>query len=697
MLKKIHLTKAMFAAAELLIAHGRRTAYGNISEVQQKWRLQGWHMSKLKIVACFICTLAVGPAIAAENLLKNPGFEDGEKFWNRVSGDVRIAAGDGYQGSMALVWENEESARHLFPEQFVELEPGRVYHFTALVKKDRFSGNDSDIYVGIEWNLRSGQWGGSCYGNPVDDNGILRDGWVRFEGTTAPMPADVGKACFILATAKTSVGRLRFDNVTLEGREVKYVEFLTTDAYRNTISCEEVHFLAALHLDTVKHALADYTAGLVYRTVKGETVTIPADTLTAEEAVFSLDGRAICKGSQLVRFEVRRAGLEKPIGEASIRLTRLERPLRRRVTYDASRRMLHDGKPFFPIGMYTGRMSEEDLEIYRRSPFNFATQYGGMTMWDLNRWEKIGVLVAADVRSLIYGYDYSAKSRFKTLSESQEALRGKYAEIGDSPALAMWYLNDEAPVSHAQNVAEVNAFLHEIDPERATLTCLCHPKTVKSFLPSFDFLAVDTYPIGAKSGGTAIGSVYDRQVESKVNMHAMRPHWFIPQTFNWGWCRSDEEIRRFGITDLRMPNRAELGNMYWQGIAAGANGILAYSFSSMRRHMKEDEFAMSWADVCAVAQEIRDLESVLLAEDRPIEKGLAGSIVARAWRLDGMDWYLIVNRTREAAKGCLPLGAKALSLKTVLGTGVTLAADGDALVCRFAPLGYTFVGVNLKK
>ena len=644
------------------------------------------------LIACG--ALAVGSALATENMLQNPGFENGADEWRRVSADVRIADGEGYRGGKALVWENEDPQSHRFPDQVVELEPGRIYRFTGLVRKDRFSGADRDIFVGLEWNLRSGKWGGGCYGKPVDDNGVLRDGWVRFEGTTAPMPSDVGKGSFILATAKQTVGRLRFDDVTLEGREVKCVEFLTTDAFRNVISREKVRFLAALHLDVAKYALSDYAATLSYRTVKGENVTVPADTLTAEEAVFVLDGKAIAKGAQTVRFEVRRAGLEKPLGEATLRFTRLEQPLRRRVTYDAAHRMRLDGKPFFPIGMYTGHMNDEDLEIYGKSPFNFATQYGGMTMWDLNHWEKIGVLAAADVRSLIYGYDYSARSRYRTLAESQEALRRKYAEIGDSPALLMWYLNDEAPVSHAPNVAEIHEFLHEIDPERATLTCLCHPATAKSFLPSFDFMSVDTYPIGAKPGQTAIGSVYDRQREIEANMRSMRPHWFIPQAFSWGWCRSEEEIRKFGITDVRMPNRAELGNMFWQGIAGGANGILAYSFSSMRKHMTKDEFAASWADVCAVAQEIRDLEAVLLAQDLPAPKGLPEAIVARAWRHGGRDWYLVVNRTREPAEGSLPLAAKAASLKAALGTGVTLAPEGDALVCRFAPLGYAVVSLS---
>ncbi len=647
--------------------------------------------------ACF--ALAAGCALAAENMLKNPGFEEGTNFWRHISGsDIRIEEGTGYQGGKALVWDNDDPKRHRFPAQPVDLEPGRTYRFTALVKTDGFSGNGNDVLVGLEWYLRSGVWGGGCYGKPVDDNGIVKDGWVRYEGVTAPIPSDVARAGFLMATKDGCVGRVKFDDVTLEGREVRRIEFITTDAYRDTVSSGKVRILAALHLDVAGFSISNYMARLTYRTADRKTATVPADSLTGEEASFTLDVDRLAMGSQVVRFEVRRDGLEKPYGEASLRLTRLDRPLRRRVTYDSAHRMRLDGKPFYPLGMYTGRIKDEEFKIYADSPFNFVMQYGGVTRKDLDKWEKIGVLVATDARSFIYGYDYSAKSRYKTLAESQEALRAKYAEIGDSPALVMWYLNDEAPVSHAPNIAEVHAFLHEIDPERATLTCLCRPKTANMFLSSFDFMAVDTYPIGYRAV-PGFEKCYERQTEVEAAMRSMRPHWFIPQAFNWRWCHSDEVIKRYSIPDsvLRMPSRAEFGNMCWQGIAGGANGILAYSFSTMRKYMSKDEFAASWADVCSVAREIRGMEAVLLSQDVPVAKGLPSAIVARAWRHEGRCWYVVVNCRCEAAEGRLPLGAKAGSFKQEIGSGVSLDREGDALACKFPPLGYAIVSLALGK
>ena len=131
-------------------------------------------------------------------------------------------------------------------------------------------------------------------------------------------------------------------------------------------------------------------------------------------------------------------------------------------------------------------------------------------------------------------------------------------------------------------------------------TCLCHPNTVRDFLPSFDILAHDCYPIGNTKGPNSELRRVTRQMrETEAGLAAMRPLWFIPQTFDWRWHRSKKLWPKCDQQYLRMPTRDEMANMTWQGIACGANGIVSFCYFSIRKKMKGEEFEKAWGETCA--------------------------------------------------------------------------------------------------
>ena len=143
-----------------------------------------------------------------------------------------------------------------------------------------------------------------------------------------------------------------------------------------------------------------------------------------------------------------------------------------------------------------------------------------------------------------------------------------------------------------------------------------------------------------------------------------------------------------------MPTREEMSNMVWQGVANGANGIIAYSYSGLRQNLKGAAFDKAWADACAFVFEVKKMEPVLLSDDLPLkEADLPDGISVRAWRSKGRCWYLVVNGTRERMSASVPIPVRGAKFRTVLGRGVTLSADEMSLDCDFGPLEYAFVGV----
>ena len=645
------------------------------------------------VVRVAIAVFAAHAAMAASegNLLKNPDFEQGFAGW-RESGPLwRVEDGAGYDGTKGLVWACDDATKYRYPAQYVKLEAGCAYRISALVKVDELKGVDGPA-VGFEWFDTNGTWVAGAYAKPVDDNGALKDGWVRYEGVTRMMKSSDARGGVLCMLRKGATGKVRFDNIAFERVPVRPVNFLCTSAYRDSAADGNLRVLASINADPNIHA-----AALVVRTAAGETRTLSPISFSDEAAVFSVPVAELAMGKQKLAFRLVLRKDGTIFGTAEIAFERTAAALPRRVSFDSQRRMLLDGKKFFPLGHYTGQMSVEDMEQYKRGPYNFAIQYAGITTAQLDRWQQAGVYVVSDVRGLIYGDPYATKINIKKPEDTKAALKRRFEAIGSHPALVMWYLNDEAPVSMVPNTTVAHEFLHEIDPERATITCLCHPNTVRDFLPSYDVMAHDCYPIGNDKGPRSDLERVTRQMRViEENMASMRPLWFIPQTFDWRWHYPKERWPKCNLQYLRMPTREEMANMTWQGVACGANGIVSYSYSSIRKKTKGEEFEKAWGDTCAVAFEVKSMEDVLLADDVTAEfavgcKMLPKYLPVRFWRHEGRVWMLAVNATREPMKAKLPLGSRYQDFTAKIGGGVTLLPDGSTLDLDFPPMGYAFV------
>ena len=650
-------------------------------------------------------------AASEGNLLKNPDFEQGFTGW-RESGPLwRVEDGAGYDGSRGLVWACDDATKYRYPAQYVKLEAGCAYRISALVKVDELKGADGPS-VGFEWFDTNGTWVAGAYAKPVDDNGALKDGWVRYEGVTRMMRSSDARGGVLCMLRKGATGKVRFDNVTFERVPVNPISFLCTSAYRDSAAAGDLRVLASINADTNLH-VATLTVGLA----NGDVCALKPVLFLNDVATFVVPVSELAMGKQKLAFRLasrkdgalfgtaeiafeRTAALPCEFGRAGSPLPAVaacgHAALPRRVSFDSQRRMILDGKKFFPLGHYTGAMSEADMEQYKRGPYNFAIQYAGITTAQLDRWQKAGVFVASDVRGLIYGYPYATKINIKTPKDTKAALKRRFEAIGSHPALVMWYLNDEAPVSMVPNTTVAHEFLHEIDPERATITCLCHPNTARDFLPSYDVMAHDCYPIGNHVGKNMLERVTRQMRVIEDNMASMRPLWFIPQTFDWRWCYSKESLKSCDQQYLRMPTRAEMANMTWQGIACGANGIVSYSYSTIRKHAKGEEFEKAWGETCDVAFEVKKMEDVLLSDDITADfaqecAALPQYLPVRFWRHEGKVWMLAVNATRKPMKASLPLGSRYQDFTTKIGGGVTLLPDGSTLDLDFPPMGYAFV------
>ena len=665
-----------------------------------KGRSKGDIQMKMKALAVFnvVAGVVIGVSLqvvasdSEGNLLKNPGFEQGFVEWRKAGSEWHVEEGAGYDGGKALVWECAQPVKRSYPAQYVPLKPGCIYRFSALVKIDRLKGGALEL--GVEWFDVNGKWVAGSYARRVDDNGALKDGWMRFECETRPMRSTDVRGAVLCLVKEGSTGKVRFDDMTLDCVPAKRIAFLCTSAYRDSASEGDLRVFASVNAETNRFA-----ATLTVKTAEGVEQTLEPVSCAEDAVTFSIPVARLARGAQkmVFRFRSREGGEVTDSAEIAFERT-APGASHRRVSFDSQRRMLLDGKRFFPLGLYTGAMSDADMVEYKRGPYNFAIQYGNISVSQLDKWGKAGVYVATDVRSLIY--NYSAKSGIKTAEDSKAAFRKCYEAIGAHPALVMWYLNDEAPVNLVPNTTMAHEFLHSIDPERATITCLCVPNTPRDFLPSYDVMAHDCYPIGNHVGKSMLERVTRQMRVVEESMASMRPLWFIPQVFDWRWYYSADSQKLCDKPYLRMPTREEMANMTWQGIACGANGIISYAYHSIRKNTKGAEYEKAWGETCSVAFEVKSMEEVLLSDD--ITSRFAGNCASlprylpvRFYSHAGKIWMLAVNATRESLCAEIPLPQPCSDFKSKLGSGVLCKADGRILSLDLPPLGYAFVSFNL--
>lgn len=632
-----------------------------------------------------LMSVCISPAFAASGeMIANAGFEQGENGWS-LSNGWSVAEDVGRGGSKALVWENADASHYSASHYSVAFEPGGVYRFEAWVKV--VDGGSEKPVVSMEWYDAEGKWLSASYAHVVTDNDPDTDGWMRYRGVSRTLPVNVARGSVLCFLPRGCTGKVLFDDFSLVPIGMNTIEYLQCSAYHNTFTDEDgiIRFAASVHLNTVKHPLDTVQAMFSLKEDDGVVREHVISKFGADRAEFAVDAKSVALGAQEVKIRIVKRDGSGDIAEATRKVTKVEQPVRRRVGIDRLGRALLDGKPFFPLGMYADKPNIKSIAQYKKGPFNFVVQYGNVTTNSLNLWQSIGVYVAASPNC------YS-KRRIMTIEESRAFALRRYETIGRHPALFAWYIMDEASPDYVPNIAAANELLHEIDPDHPTFAVTDKPGDVRALLPCYDVIGMDPYPIG-NHGGRAKLEICSKWVdEARAGMFDLRSMWHVPQAFDWSWYRPKEVGK---TRDMRMPTRAELANMTWQGIAAGANGVCSYAFHAIQKRLKGEEFDHVWGAICDVAREVKSMEPVLLSDGEPTcVRDVPSSLIVRTYRLADKDWALIVNRTARPVVAKLHLTHAFVSMMTSLGGGVKL--DSDAIDVSFDRLGYAFVSLIAK-
>lgn len=657
---------------------------------------------KLRIVAVAIMAAAKSLPSCGGELVLNGGFDevaDGKTaHWNTIGQKFTYRDGVGRNGTRALCYENDDPSFYSFPGQRIPLKAGHAYEYQVWVKTENLTGNESGATVCIEWNDANGKWLGGAYVGGVKGT---KD-WTCVKGVTDKVPKEAASARVSPYVRKGMKGKAWFDDVSVREYALPPVAGVYSTAYRNMAAEGEVTFRAALDVpeDRAGPGLATW---FTYQNTKGDVCRTRATNSLGESVTLKVAEMKM--GAQRVAAELF-DGKER-LGGAETTFTRVERMPKMSTWFDRQGRAIVDGKPFFPLGMYWSAVTTNKIETYAKGPFNCLMPYHAPNSKDLmDLCHAKGLKVIYSVKDIYSGTCWAPKG-IKTEADETRYIKDRVNRFKNHPALLAWYLNDELPLTMLPRLAARRDLMEKLDPGHPGWSVLYQYNSIREYMPSFDVVGTDPYPIPSKPAAMAT----EWTKKTVRGTLGCKPVWQVPQAFNWaGYRKTPEEKAK-----CRAPTEAELRSMCWQCIANGANGLVMYSFFDLEKRPNGEAFERRWAECCRVGEEIRAQFPVLLSAEgagrrivtgvghmKPDDdwKGPKHPVSARGWVKDGAEYVLVVNGYEKelyVTVGLAGLGRTAA--ESVFGPEPKLVPreNSDSLRLRLAPLEPALVRLHHSK
>jgi hypothetical protein len=588
---------------------------------------------RMSIHLAILCLFSVGAAQeTGGNIVVNPAFEQsGSGLPDGWSGDPEVYSRDpdGGRAGASLRYSNTDAKRYRLCSQRVPVQAGRKYRFSVWIKTRDIAGDENGATICLEWRGANNKWLGGDYPHGIQGT----QDWKRIEGVVR-VPDDAAAASLSCYVRQGMTGTAWFDDVELVRVADPPLEtFLVEPVYRGRISASgpaQIRLQGRLNLGDHELMPQQVQLSVQLRTADGtlqeqQRITPQSDSFEASVATASLK-----PGNY--SLEVR---LEGPDGKEIQRVTH---PLVRtgdghqpRACIDEHKRLLFDGQPFFPLGMYWGSIDEQDLSLYAQSRFNCLMPYNSPTREQMGLAQKYGLKVIYSVKDWYVGSTRCPKS-IKSPEDEESAIRKRVSEFRDHPALLAWYLNDELPLQFLPQLEAHQRWVAEEDPQHPTWVVLFQYRDVFAYRHSFDVIGTDPYPIGRKPASMAA----EWTAETSRQVRGGRAMWQVPQLHNWVNYRKASDKSERG----RTPSFEEVRSMAWQCIAEGATGLVFYSWYDVKRN-PDVPFDKQWEGLKKIAAEIDGLSPALLS----IEPAPAIQVVGQSPRW--LHWIVRSHRGRS--------------------------------------------------
>jgi hypothetical protein len=319
-----------------------------------------------------------------------------------------------------------------------------------------------------------------------------------------------------------------------------------------------------------------------------------------------------------------------------------------RATFNDEGIALVDGKPFFPIGVFTYNIDPTVLAELREVHCN--TVLNGFNPDQLNLLHDHGLMAVCHTSD-----DWIKAAK-------------------DHPATLAWYLTDEPENRGVTPEGELKRYqdLKKKDPNHPIGLCHTSFEALTKFRAACDFTMTDIYPISKNRDQNIMGVSIMMDEARRIHGQAW-PQWIYIQTF--GGPETDG-----GVWAVPLPH--ELRFMTYQSLVHRATGILYFSYWPQQPR--------TWHSLATLNREIQTLIPRLVAPGRDaMLKADNASIQVRQRSAPKNNSGLVIaiNTTPKSVQTVLHLEHGAREIITPFeGRTIKLSTNGD-LTERFSPYG----------
>ena len=354
------------------------------------------------------------------------------------------------------------------------------------------------------------------------------------------------------------------------------------------------------------------------------------------------------------------------------------------VRIDEHNRLVINGKPCFPIGIFQG-VRPEDVPRLKAIGMNLVQKYA----WHGAKFEKglielLDAVHANGMHALVeFHRAYTFLNADKTPEQRDAYLRDQIQKYGQHPAVAAWYFVDEADYwfkKHPQYLRSSYESIKTLDPYHPVVNAPMTPAAFSLYGTHGDIITPDPY-LGYIGDGPIRSmetmATYTRKAVEAVE--GRKPVWIVPQLHNMSLyeCTRARE---------RNPHYLENRCQVMLCVINRAMGIVWYNLRG-GRHEDITELPHTWHALEGLARELNALSPVLLDPSAPAAVSVsAGPVQAFARLHQGHVWLIAANASPKPSSAsfageCL---AHAASL-TVAGEGRTVRPAKSRLTDSFGP------------
>jgi hypothetical protein len=574
--------------------------------------------------------------------LANTGFENDLNDWLPIptdyQGQVSVVQGNAHDGVKSLRIEGTTNQNAPFLMRASgPLEGGATYRFSAWVRSDNAPGV-TDAAVKIENYNAAGTNTNGVYGQKTMD---ASGSWTQVSVT---LLADHDTTNQILYLRVLGAGTVYFDDVKLEKVIPAPDLILQADSRRRVVPANTATSIQVKVKVTQPNlpGLAQNFA-LALNTPAGVTSLTPTAQPQAD-GIFALSATVPALAEGEYQMTVKNTLLNsQPVVHVNVPI------VNRKPNYLTNTgTILHNGQPFFPIGMYHPEHNATDLKLLADNGFN-AVQ--GSFATDLTEFKDALDLAAAHGLAVDVPLYVGAK-----VAENLPASLAKINQFANHPAIYTWKIIDEPEIlpAIADEVAGVYRALKAADPNHPFELTLCEDATVPYWVKFCDLVQIDRYPVPGHS-------LTEVSTFTRNTYQAMEPWQNLTYVVQCGW-----------VPNLsNQPSVPQARSMVYLALINGAKGIYWYAMYDPNWNLTTSPL---WPHMKGINEEIQSLSVPLMLGTQVQDITHSNSNVhVRGVQHNGKLYVLITNPEDAAATGTLtlPNTVNVTSVQTLGQTAIT--------------------------